>query len=60
MHFENGSDHIEIADYLGVESFRDIEVLQRGSATLLSFAEGTVELAGFESRLIDASDFHFL
>ena len=60
VRFENGSDRIEIADYLDVESFRDIEVQQRGSATLLSFAEGTVELACFESRLIDASDFHFL
>jgi Ca2+-binding RTX toxin-like protein len=60
VRFQNGSDRIEIADYLGVESFGDIEVQQRGSATLLSFAEGTVELACFESKLIDASDFHFL
>ena len=60
VHFENGSDRIEIADYTDVQSFRDIEVQQRGSVTLLSFAEGTVELACFDSRLIDASDFHFL
>lgn len=58
--FENGSDRIEIADYLEVERFGDIEVRQRGSTTLLSFAEGHVELAGVNAELIDASDFHFL
>ncbi len=58
--FENGRDRIEIAEYLEVEGFGDIEVSQRGSATRLSFAEGSVDLAGFDAKLIDASDFHFL
>lgn len=58
--FEDGTDRIEIAGYLDVEGFGDIEVKQHGSATLVSFAEGTVELACFDASLIDASDFHFL
>ena len=59
--FENGSDRIEIADYTGGRGLRATSRWQqRGSATRLSFAEGSVELAGFDAKLIDASDFHFL
>ena len=58
--FEDGRDRIEIAEYLEVEGFGDIEVSQRGSATRLSFAEGSVDLAGFDAKLIDGSDFDFL
>ena len=58
--FENGRDRIEIPEYLEVEGLGDIEVSQRGSATRLSFAEGIIDLAGFDANLIDASDFHFL
>ncbi|MCV9962601.1 hypothetical protein OIU34_11895 [Pararhizobium sp. BT-229] len=58
--FENGSDRIEIATYIGVESFDDIEVTQKGSSTVLTFAEGTVEIAKFNAARIDASDFFFV
>ena len=58
--FENGSDRIEIAEYMEVEGFDDIDVERQGSSTLLSFAEGGVEIVNFDSKLIDASDFHFV
>ncbi|MGI0526721.1 calcium-binding protein [Rhizobium giardinii] len=58
--FENGRDHIEIAIYTGVESFDDIDVTQEGSSTVLTFAEGTVEIAKFNATSIDASDFFFV
>ncbi|WP_349437127.1 calcium-binding protein [Pararhizobium sp. A13] len=58
--FENGRDHIEIAIYTGVESFDDIDVTQEGSSTVLTFAEGTVELTKFNATRIDASDFFFV
>ncbi len=58
--FENGTDRIEIATYTGVESFDDIEVTQKGSSTVLTFAEGTVEIAKFNAAQIDASDFFFV
>jgi Ca2+-binding RTX toxin-like protein len=58
--FENGTDHFEIATYIGVESFDDITVTQDGSSTALAFAEGTVEIANFDAAQIDASDFFFV
>lgn len=58
--FENGTDRIEIATYIGVESFDDIEVTQKGSSTVLTFAEGTIEIAKFNAARIDASDFFFV
>ena len=58
--FENGSDRIEIATYTGVESFDDIDVTQEGQSTVLTFAEGTVEIANFNATRIDASDFLFV
>ncbi|CAH2395619.1 calcium-binding protein [Mesorhizobium escarrei] len=58
--FENGADRIEIATYTGVESFEDVAVTQDGHSTVLSFAEGTVEIANFDSALIKASDFFFV
>ncbi|RWM84150.1 MAG: hypothetical protein EOR84_33500 [Mesorhizobium sp.] len=58
--FENGADRIEIATYTGVESFEDVAVTQDGRSTVLSFAEGTVEIANFDSARINASDFFFV
>ncbi len=58
--FENGTDLIEIATYTEVESFDDITVAQHGRSTVLAFAEGTVEIANFNSARIDASDFLFV
>ncbi|CAH2403025.1 hypothetical protein MES4922_300175 [Mesorhizobium ventifaucium] len=58
--FENGADRIEIATYTGVESFEDVAVTQDGHSTVLSFAEGTVEIANFDSARINASDFFFV
>ena len=45
---------------LEVDGFGDIEVDQQGRSTLLSFAEGTIELRQFDANLIDASDFVFV
>ncbi|MDQ6434796.1 calcium-binding protein [Mesorhizobium sp. LHD-90] len=59
-YFDNDKDRIEIATYLDVEGFDDIEVEQDGSSTLLTFAEGTVEILNFNSALVDASDFRFV
>lgn len=58
--FEDGTDLIEIATYLEVEEFADIDVAQAGSSTVLSFADGTVKLVGIDAALIDASDFVFV
>ncbi|WP_198963525.1 calcium-binding protein [Sinorhizobium fredii] len=58
--FENGTDRIEIATYIGVDSFDDITVEQKGPSAVLEFAEGTVEIANFNASRIDASDFFFV
>jgi Ca2+-binding RTX toxin-like protein len=58
--FEDGVDLIEIAGYLEVSEFADIDVARVGGSTLLSFADGMVKLAGIDADLIDATDFVFV
>lgn len=58
--FEDGTDILEIATYTGVAGFGDIEVMQLGNSTALSFADGWVRIDGLDADLIDASDFAFV
>ncbi len=58
--FEDGLDVIEIAGYTGATSFDDIAVDSVGCSTVLTFAEGSVLLRGFDAELVDASDFVFV
>ncbi|MDH3668282.1 MAG: hypothetical protein OEN23_15245 [Paracoccaceae bacterium] len=58
--FEDGTDLIQIATYIEVEAFGDIGVAQMGTATQLSFADGSVMLEDTDAALIDAADFAFV
>ncbi|MCF6232866.1 MAG: hypothetical protein L3J36_07200 [Rhodobacteraceae bacterium] len=54
--FENGKDKIVITDGL---SFSDVEIVDQGRHTLVTFGDTSVTLVNFDETLVDQSDFLF-
>lgn len=60
LDFELGRDVIEIAGYLGVESFEDLEIQEVEGNAEIDIADGSVTLVGIQVASLGADDFVFV